>query len=87
MVNLSTDLHGLRTGVSVIENDQSQALKEMTLPRDARDVRSFSVETVFNYFAHFGVDWLTADRVLEGNLQDGNLTLAERTWHPGKTNE
>ena len=31
--------------VSMVENDQSQALKQMTMAKGARDVRSYSVET------------------------------------------
>ena len=70
----------------MVENDQSQELRELELPGDATNVRSFAVETLFNYFAHFGAVYGTGCRNLEIVFDDQDLTFAERVWHPGKIN-
>ena len=71
----------------MVENDQSQAMKDLELPDDATNVRAISVETFFNFLAHFDIVYEAGSPNLEIQFDDQDLSFVERVWHPGKISE
>ena len=71
----------------MVENDQSQAMKDLELPDDATNVRAFSVETIFNFYARFGFTSDSGSPNIVSQLDDQDLSFVERVWHPGKISE